>query len=421
MALITDPNITAQIRDLANTGTIDSNQLVTLLNSVLPAGQQIATNAGFTTGVYKRFGDFDKVNAKVEVVTTGLWTGDSGSLTQFYTASSQTLGTSGYYYTNIYDYNPIAYADTAEIQYAIAYGHVNGSGSMNLADNDNALLATKATYAQYRSMLLDPTDTKFSFENSSNISTDANGIYVINVARGRFREKMDAGNWSLKLQGSNGKFTFIDNSGKKFGDDLGLSGRTFKVVSGSLNLGTESEATIKNTADTATDLAVGKPATGEGYGLFYPDRGIIVLNANAIGSVVGSIDAFRVYTKDGSYLLSGSLSGSINQDREQFNQFRLHKAIEAGGDFEARRTENISTQHFFVRATNREFNYSNNPTYIDADGFFIESTFETDPQTYITTIGLYNDANELIAVAKTSQPIVKSFDKEVLIKVKLSF
>ena len=43
MALINDPNITAQIRDLANTGTIDSNQLVTLLNSVLPAGQQIST------------------------------------------------------------------------------------------------------------------------------------------------------------------------------------------------------------------------------------------------------------------------------------------------------------------------------------------------------------------------------------------
>jgi hypothetical protein len=421
MALITDPNITAQIRDLANTGTIDSNLLVTLLNSVLPAGQQIATNAGFTTGIYKRFGDFDKVNAKVEVVTTGLWSGDSGSLNEFYTSSAQTTGTSGYYYTNIFDYNPVSYADSAELQFAIAYGHVDGSGSMNLADNDNALLATKATYAQYRSMLLDPTDTKFSFENSSGISTDANGIYVINIARGRFREKMDAGNWSLKLQGSNGKFTFIDNSGKKFGDDLGLSGRTFKVVSGSLNLGTESEATIKNTADTATDLAVGKPATGEGYGLFYPDRGIIVLNSKAIGSVVGSIDAFRVYTKDGTYLLSGSLSGSITQDREQFNQFRLLKAIQAGGDFEARRTENISTQHFFVRATNREFNYSNNPTYIDADGFFIESTFETDPQTFITTIGLYNDANELIAVAKTSQPIVKSFDKEVLIKVKLSF
>jgi hypothetical protein len=333
-------------------------------------------------------------------------------LAQFFTSSAQTTATSGYYYANVYDYNPVAFSDSAEVQFAVAYGHVNGSGSMNLATNDSALLATKATYAQYRSMLLDPTDTKFSFENASAIDVDANGIYVINIARSRFREKMDAGNWSLKLAGSNGTFTFIDNSGKKFGDDLGLSGRTFKVVSGSLNLGTENEATINTTTDATT---------GEGYGLFYPDRGIIVLNAKAIGATVGTLPTFRAYTKDGVLDISGNLSGSHSQVSEQFNHLRLLKAIEAGGDFEARRTENISTQHFFVRATNREFNYSNNPTYIDADGFFVEGTFETDPQTFITTIGLYNDSNELIAVAKTSQPVVKSFDKEVLIKVKLSF
>jgi hypothetical protein len=411
MALINDPNITAQIRDLANTGTIDSNQLVTLLNSVLPAGQQISTGAGVATGIYKRFGDFDKVNAKIEIVTTGLWSGDSGSLAQFFTASAQTTSTSGYYYANVYDYNPIAFSDSAEVQYAVAYGHVNGSGSMNLATNDSALLATKATYAQYRSMLLDPTDSKFSFENASGIEVDANGIYIINVARSRFREKMDAGNWSLTLTGGNGTFTFIDNSGKKFGDDLGLSGRVFKVVSGSLNLGTENEATINTTFGTH----------GQGYGLFYPDRGIIVLNADAIGSTLGTIANQTIYTKDGAIIQSGSVTPSHLQTSEQFNQYRLLQVIQRGGDFEARRTENISTQHFFVRATNREFNYSNNPTYIDADGFFVESTFETDPQTYITTIGLYNDSNELIAVAKTSQPVVKSFDKEVLIKVKLSF
>ena len=413
MALINDPNITAQIAALANTGTVDTNQIVSLINSVLPAGQQIATNtSGVTTGIYKRFGDFDKVNAKVEVVTTGLWTGDSGSLTQFFTASAQSIAQSGYYYTNVYDYNPALYSDSAEVQFAIAYGHVNGSGSMNLADNDSALLATKATYAQYRAMLLDPTDTKFSFENSAGTATDANSLYFINIARSRYREKMDAGNWSLKLRGSNGTFTFIDNSGKKFGDDLGLSGRTFKVVSGSLNLGTENEATIKTPTGS----------NGEGFGLFYPDRGIIVLNADAVASVVGNLIATEtIYTKDGNYQISGSLAGNLAQDREQFNQYKLLSAIKFGGDFEARRTENISTQHFFVRATNREFNYSNNPTYVDADGFFVESTFETDPQTYITTIGLYNDANECVAVAKTSQPIVKSFDKEVLIKVKLSF
>jgi len=412
MALINDPNVTAQIAALANSGTVDTNQIVSILNSVLPAGQQIASNtSGVTTGIYKRFGDFDKVNAKTEVVTTGLWTGDSGSLAQFFTASAQTTATSGYYYANVYDYNPTTYSDSAEVQFAIAYGHVHGSGSMTLDVNDSALLATKATYAQYRAMLLDPTDTKFSFQNSAGTLQDCNAVYIINVARGRYREKMDAGNWSLKLTAGNGTFTFIDNSGKKFGDDLGLSGRTFKVVSGSLNLGTENQATINTT--TASN--------GQGYGTFYPDRGIIVLNAEAIGDTLGTIANQTIYTKDGAIIQSGSVTPSHSTGAEMFNQYRLLQAIRRGGDFEARRTENISTQHFFVRATNREFNYSNNPTYIDADGFFVEGTFETDPQTFITTVGLLNDANELIAVAKTSQPIVKSFDKEVLIKVKLSF
>ena len=119
--------------------------------------------------------------------------------------------------------------------------------------------------------------------------------------------------------------------------------------------------------------------------------------------------------------MSVSIAGSASTSAEQENHKILVNSINVGGDFQARRTENVSTQHFFVRATNREFNYSNNPTYTKTDGTFVETTFNTDPQTYITTVGLLNTSNELIAVAKTSQPINKSFDKEVLIKVKLSF
>jgi hypothetical protein len=410
MALINDPNITAQIADLANTGTIDSNQLVALLNSVLPAGQQLAAGAGVTTGIYKRFGEFDKVNAKVEVVTTGLWTGDSGSLTSFFTASSQSTKTSAQYYHNVYNVNP-ATDSSAEVQFAVAYGHVDGSGSVTLATDDNSLLATKATYAQYRSMLLDDPTQKFQFENGSGVAVATNDIYVINISRARFREEMDAGNWSLKLTGGNGTFTFIDDSGKKFGDTFGRAGRVFRVASGSLNLGTQNEATVNST--TASN--------GLGYGLFFPDRGIIVLNPAAIGDTLGTIDNQTIYTSDGAVVQSGSLTPSYVTTSEQYNQMRLLQCIKRGADFEARRTEDVSTQHFFVRATNREFNYSNNPTYVNTDGTFSETTFETDPQTYITTVGLYNDSNELVAVAKTSQPIVKSFDKEVLIKVKLSF
>jgi hypothetical protein len=410
MALINDPNITAQIADLANTGTIDSNQIISLLNSVLPAGQQLVAGVGVSTGIYKRFGEFDRVNAKVEVVTTGLWSGDSGSLTTFFTASSQSTAISAQYYHNVYNVDPST--DTsAEVQFAVAYGHVDGSGSVTLATNDNSLLATKATYAQYRAMLLDNPANKFQMENASGIATDTNDIYVINLSRARFREEMDAGNWSLKLTGGNGTFTFIDDSGKKFSDKFGRAGRVFRIASGSLNLGTQNEATINST--TASN--------GLGYGLFYPDRGIIVLNPAAIGDTLGTIDNQTIYTADGEVVQSGSLTPSHLTTSEQYNHMRLVQCISDGGDFEARRTEDISTQHFFVRATNREFNYSNNPTYVETDGTFSEPTFETDPKTYITTVGLYNDANELIAVAKTSQPVPKSFDKEVLIKVKLSF
>lgn len=411
MALINDPNITAQLAALANAGTIDTNQITALLNSALPSNQQLSAGAGVSTGVYKRFGQFDFVNAKIEVVTTGLWSGDSGSLTGFYTSSTQALATSGQYYYNVYNLDPVT-NNSAEVQFAIAYGHASGSGATTLTNDDESTLSTKATYSQYRSILLsDPTDV-FKFENSSGTTTATDDIYIINMSRNRFREEMDAGNWSLKLSGSNGIFTFIDDSGKKFGDTFGKAGRVFKVVSGSLNLGTQNEATI-NTA-TATN--------GLGFGLFYPDRGIVVLNPSAIAQTVGDIPTQLIYTPGGPYSISGSLSGNLATDRHQYNQARLFSSMKfVESDFEARRTEDVNTQHFFVRVTNREFNYSNNTTFVNSDGTFSESTFQTDPTTYITTVGLYNDANELIAVAKTSQPIAKSFDKEVLIKVKLSF
>jgi hypothetical protein len=410
MALINDPNITAQIRDLANTGTIDTTQILSLLNSVLPAGQQITVGSAISTGIYKRFGDFDKINAKVEVVTTGIWSAGgegAGQLSEFYTSSTQTTSTDGQFYWNVYDEDP-ATEETAEVQFAIAYGHKDGSGSVSLSTNPDALLPTKSTYAQYRAMLLDNPSLPFQFENTAGTLTDTNGIYVINIGRARYREEMDAGNWQLQLSGSSGLFRFIDDSGKKFGDTFGKAGRVFKVVSGSLELGSQGEAIVANSA---------APGNGLGYGLFYPDRGIVVLNAAAIGSVVGNV----TFSTGSGHSATATLAGGEGTTFNAFNQARLLSAIQKGGDFDARRTENVSTQHFFVRATNREFNYSNNPTYVDANGSFTEPTFETDPRTFITTIGLYNDSNELVAVAKTSQPVAKSFDKEVLVKVKLSF
>ena len=384
MALINDPNITRQIADLAATGTIDTNLLVTLLNSTLPPTQQLQTGVGVVSGVYKRFGEFDKVNAKVEIVTTGLWANDSGSINLFYTESSQVASSTGDYYYNIYSDSALQ-----NLEFAIAYGHSGGSGSADLDTDQDSTLASKAIYAQYKSILLDPTDDKFSFVDDNGVAQDSDDIFAIAISRNRYREQVDPGNWALKLNGGS-TITLIDDSGQLLGDTFGKSGRVFKVVKGTLSGGITSETS----------------ASGYGYGLFYPDRGIIILNPAALD--------------DDNAIASAP---DLGTDSEKKNHGLLFTAMNnaSARDFDARRTEKVNTQHFFVRATNREFNYTNNPSFVDSTGTFVNPTFETDPQTYITTIGLYNDSNELLAVAKTSRPIVKSFDKEVLVKVKLSF
>jgi hypothetical protein len=76
----------------------------------------------------------------------------------------------------------------------------------------------------------------------------------------------------------------------------------------------------------------------------------------------------------------------------------------------------------FVRARNSEFNYSENSSFISGStGEVIYSNFINHPQVYITTVGMYNDSNELVAVAKLSKPLLKDFTKECLLRVKLDF
>ena len=98
--------------------------------------------------------------------------------------------------------------------------------------------------------------------------------------------------------------------------------------------------------------------------------------------------------------------------------------MKKGGYFQAKREEQITSTHYFVRATSNEFNATTNETYYTQSAAGTKNTIPglaTDPRTYITTVGLYNSSNELLAIAKLSQPILKSTSREALIKVKLDF
>lgn len=80
------------------------------------------------------------------------------------------------------------------------------------------------------------------------------------------------------------------------------------------------------------------------------------------------------------------------------------------------------TQHVFIRARNSQYNYSTNPSFISgSSGLIINQDWYNNPQTYITTVGLYNDNNELMATAKLPRPYNKNFNNELLMQIGLNF
>ena len=83
--------------------------------------------------------------------------------------------------------------------------------------------------------------------------------------------------------------------------------------------------------------------------------------------------------------------------------------------------ETVTSNYVFVRVKNSEFNYSINPSNITGSGELRWDIMVNTPQSYMTTVGLYNDSNDLLAVAKLSRPLLKDFTKEALVRIKLDY
>ena len=386
----TDSTINEQVRQLA---TQLANQIV---------AEQAQTQTLARNGrTYTKFDPANDVVAnQIETVTAGMWSDNLASLTTYFTASTQTT-TQRRYYVDVYQDTPTA--DGAAVQFALAFGHALGSGSDSQGQlNDSP---SKAVYSQYRQLLLSPTDTRFTTAGSG--STDY--IYIVNFKRNRMKERLDAGNFEIPLvaissratnaTGSvvtgSGIITLIDDSSISSAA-VGDSGKIYNIVSGSVNSG------------------VFNPAAPTYYGLAYPDYGTLILDGKMLDQKLG----FATNTGSSSegnnhFVLYHSISGSA--------LFTDPTTSDPYG-FIARNSEKITSTHYFVRIKNAEYNFSNNPSYVTGSvGQVAQSTFIGDPKTYITTVGLYNDSQELLAVAKLSKPLLKSFQREALIRVKLDF
>jgi hypothetical protein len=339
---------------------------------------------------FKRLDPEDFI-VSVDTVTQPMWTGNNVELTSFYTSSAQRLDKSGEYYLSVFN-NEIGQANT-EIQFDIAFADKNGKGSS--AYNANVSLEntySKTIYGQYRSLILEDETSVFKFGG-----VEQDSFYVLSIARARFKERLLPGSFDLLLSGSgnaNPNLRLTDNS-----LDVPLptyygTQRAYDIVSGS---------------EGAAHFGTGYTSESGSYGLFLPDTGLILLNAAALD--LDNIQGINLKTET-----------ETNEDND--NPTKLFNAISGSGNgsFELNCEETLSSDFIFIRARNSEFNYSENPSFISGvNGEVIYDYFINNPQVYPTSVGLYNDSNELLAVAKLSRPLRKDFTKEALIRVRLDF
>ena len=345
-------------------------------------------------------------------ITAPAWSSNQPQLSTFYTASvtTSTSISQGAFYLNVYQlpYN----ATGSAIQFAIAYGDQQGSGSQWYNSLVPGVSPSLTTYDQYQTLIYGPEISGSQGFNFGGAATNSPNILAINVDRNRYKQSLLPGTFNISLSGSAGQITLCDNSNDVSTVTYLDCGRVFNLVSGSFGNATN--------LIPLGGLAPGYTVSGS-YGLFLPDIGTIILNPGALalsaasGGIALTVD--RANYGSGSYTLNASASYTST------NNTLLYQAISQSANFQLNSQETVSSDYVFVRVPNSAYNYSSNPTFVtgSGNGAVLYSTMIYSPQTYITTVGLYNNNNQLLAVAKMSVPLIKDFTKEALIRVKLDW
>ena len=339
-------------------------------------------------GTFTRYNTSDIV-INTDKIVTSTWSNNTNNLSAFYTASTQADRTDptsqGNFFINVY--NEPTGSTSASVQFSVGYGHRRGSSSVDFTNDTGSFgySATKAVYSQYRQLVYGDETQDFKFDD---ISPD--GLYVLNINRGRYKQNLKPGSLNLWLTSASYTTHLTDDSVTNTGSaTITNLGRQFNIVSG---------VNGERLGSSLTQI------TNSGsFGLFYPDAGILLLNPNPLGEVMPS------------------LLPAASQNTDDNNHTKLLQHMENGAHFILDSEERISSQYYFTRARNTEFNYTTNPSFIDSNGNLLFTTMIDMPKVFITTVGLYNDDGTLLAVAKLSQPLSKDFTKETLIRVKLDY
>lgn len=332
---------------------------------------------------FKQF-DNEDVIVSADSISSTVWSTDTFQLATFETSSTQAAATSGDYYLNVYQTG--SSLPNAATQFSIAYGDRGGLGSTPYNANVAGKSPTSTIYGQYRNLVLGDEEQDFLFGGVNSTK----GIYAISVDRARYKEKLLPGTFTITLQAGSETLVLTDNSNQVSTVSYNDAGRVYQIISGS--------------SGVAHDAGTGYSSTNgyiASFGLFLPDIGTVILNGQALDNHLPSLA-----------LLTGSAeTNGINNEglKDRITSFSLNSE------------ETVSSNYVFIRVRNGEFNYSNNPSNITGSGELRHNEMVNNPQAYITSVGLYNDNNDLLGVAKLSKPLLKDFTKEALVRIKLDY
>lgn len=369
-----------------------------------------------------------------------LWGSNSSELKTFFTSSLQSGGSvssSKSYYYEIWGSSSLTCND--ERMFSISYGHIDGSGSAYLdpIDTTSGDTPSKSIFSQLKLMCLDGDETGFLLSGSN---TPLTNFYAISINRDKFGNRIDPGNFQLQLVGLSG--SSVANNFHT-GSNVMVSGSNPKLITLIDDSGDTNQRAVDSNPDFLSRprfIVSGSISNGVSgsypnncYGILYPSLGVMILDADMLDSELG----FNTVT-----------GSNVNGD----NSFKLFTSISGAASvkdagFIARSIDVKNETSYYINIMPSQFGYaSNNPTYVlpknsvdpefpndpvlRGTGVIKEeewrsSRIDTVPQAsivYITSIGLYNDQKDLIAVAKLNRPVKFEATRDLLnIIVKLEY
>jgi hypothetical protein len=256
--------------------------------------------------------------------------------------------------------------------------------------------------------------------------------YFINFSRLLIKDEIKKGSFSLKLGMGNSTASFLrfSNNGVSADASTGL-GKYYDLETIVRQPPAAGQTDLFYTDSPAGEYAVLSGSTNREVGLLFYQAGIAVITASVLIHPSGGLANTQSPSENGLNLLSGAL-GFGNADGTNSTSIR---AIMTGStiknianqlrhrlyNVEFNNTVELHSTKYFCRAHHDEFNYSSNPTYLTGSLIRVKTSTFDQPVSYITTVGLYSAAGELLAVSKLSEPLKKSPENDLSITVRLDF